>query len=154
MTYPCLVFSLVVLGTMVASCGGEGSLDPTASGGDDDEPQMNRMIRANPSFAGDIQEIFVRRGCTNADGCHVLGQGSLTLRANAPENHGNLVNVVAPGAESGYVLVKPFDATNSYVVIRLEGRQRIGLTMPFGSSLDSIDLTNIKNWINNGALNN
>jgi len=26
--------------------------------------------------------------------------------------------------------------------------------MPFGSSLDSIDLTNIKNWINNGALNN
>ena len=80
MTYPCFVFSLVVLGTMVASCGGEGSLDPTASGGDDDEPQMNRMIRANPSFAGDIQEIFVRRGCTNADGCHVLGQGSLTLR--------------------------------------------------------------------------
>jgi hypothetical protein len=40
------------------------------------------------------------------------------------------------------------------VVIRLEGRQRIGLTMPFGSSLDSIDLTDIKNWINNGALNN
>lgn len=64
------------------------------------------------------------------------------------------MNVVAPGAESEYVLVKPFDATNSYVVIRLEGRQRIGLTMPFGSSLDSIDLTNIKNWINNGALNN
>ena len=95
MTYPCFVFSLVVLGTMVASCGGEGSLDPTASGGDDDEPQMNRMIRANPSFAGDIQEIFVRRGGTNADGCHVLGQGSLTLRANVPENHGNLVNVVA-----------------------------------------------------------
>jgi len=26
--------------------------------------------------------------------------------------------------------------------------------MPFGSSLDSINLTNIKNWINNGALNN
>jgi len=147
-----LALQLSLLGTILASCGGDATM-PTASGGDGGDTLTNRMIRANPSFAGDIQEIFVRRGCTNADGCHGLGQGSLTLRANDPENHANLVNVTA-GAESEYVLVKPLDATNSYVVIRLEGRQRIGLTMPFGSSLDSIDLTNIKNWINNGALNN
>jgi hypothetical protein len=148
-----LAFALVVMGTMVASCGGEASLDPTAPGEDRDEPPMKHIIKANPSFAGDIQEIFVRRGCTSFDGCHGLGQGSLILRANDPGNHVNLVNVIA-GAESGYVLVKSLDATNSYVVIRLEGRQRIGLTMPFGSTLDSIDLTNIQNWINNGALNN
>ena len=154
MTYPCLVFSLVVLGTMVASCGGEGSLDPTASGGDDNEPQMNRLIRANPSFAGDIQEIFVRRGVHQRRRLPRTGSGQSHSSRQCPGESRKPGERGGPGAESEYVLVKPFDATNSYVVIRLEGRQRIGLTMPFGSSLDSIDLTNIKNWINNGALNN
>ena len=37
----------------------------------------------------------------------------------------------------------------------LEGRQSVGLQMPRGGTpLDNIDLTNIRNWINNGAPNN
>ena len=49
----------------------------------------------------------------------------------------------------------PGDAANSYLVIKLEGTQSVGSRMPIGgSALDNIDLTNIKNWINNGAENN
>ena len=36
-----------------------------------------------------------------------------------------------------------------------ENRQSVGQQMPRGETqLDAIDLTNIKNWINNGAPNN
>jgi hypothetical protein len=39
-------------------------------------------------------------------------------------------------------------------VIKLEGRQTVGGRMPqTGSPLDSIDLTNVRNWISQGALN-
>ena len=69
-------------------------------------------------------------------------------------NHLNLVNVPAE-SESQFLHVKPLDAVNSYVIIRLENRQTVGLQMPGdGGRLDSIDLTNLKTWINNGAPNN
>ena len=68
-------FSLFVLGSLLASCGGEAN--PTAPSGDRDEPQMERMIRRLPSFKEDIQEILVRRGCTSALNCHGIGQGGL-----------------------------------------------------------------------------
>ena len=47
-----------------------------------------------------------------------------------------------------------FIAYNSYLVIKLEGRQTIGVKMPLGGSLDAVRLQNIKNWINKGANNN
>ncbi len=145
-------FSLFVFGSLLASCG--GAANPTSSGGDGDEPQMQRMIRQLPSFKDDIQEILVRRGCTSALNCHGIGQGGLTLGPDAVTNRINLVNMPAE-AEREFLLVKPLDAMNSYVIIRLENRQRVGLQMPgAGAPLDSIDLTNLKNWINNGAPNN
>ena len=58
-------------------------------------------------------------------------------------------------SEPGLNRVTPSDATNSYIVIKLEGRQTVGARMPLGRTpLDNVDLTNIKNWINNGAMNN
>ena len=144
--------SLFVLGSLLASCG--GNANPTAPGADRDEPQMDRMIMRLPSFKEHIQEIFVRRGCTSALNCHGIGQGGLTLGPDAVTNHMTLVNMPAE-AEREFLLVKPLDAMNSYVIIRLENRQRVGLPMPAAAApLDSIDLTNLKNWINNGAPNN
>jgi len=65
-----------------------------------------------------------------------------------------LVNVNAAGA-AGEVRVIPSDAQNSYLVVKLEGRQSSGTRMPQGgSALDNVDLTNIRNWINQGAANN
>ncbi len=47
------------------------------------------------------------------------------------------------------------DAQNSYLVKKLEGRQTVGARMPLnGAPLDNIDLTNIRNWIDQGAQNN
>ena len=56
---------------------------------------------------------------------------------------------------SGEVLVIPSNANDSYLVKKLEGRQSVGARMPLGGeALDNIDLSNVKNWINQGAKNN
>ena len=142
------ISTLLIVGSALASCGGE----PNPTGPRPDDPQMTRVIKANPSFAQDIQEIFVRTGCTDS-GCHRAGQAGLFLRPDSASNYANIVNRAAQ-TEPSFLLVKPFDATNSYLVIRTEDRQQVGGAMPPTSGLDSIDVNNLRNWINNGALNN
>lgn len=75
------------------------------------------------------------------------------LTGNASANHATLVGV-ASTSEPNFKRVVPNDATNSYLVIKLEGRQSVGERMPLGgASLDNIALMNMRNWINTGALN-
>ena len=144
------IFTLLVAGSALASCGG-GERNPTGPGPGGGGSQMTLSIKPNPSFEQDVQEIFVRNGCTDS-GCHGSGQGGFFLLPDSASNYTNIVNVRAEG-EREFLLVEPFDATNSYIVIKVEGRQRIGSQMP-GTSFDNIDLTNLRNWIDNGAPNN
>jgi hypothetical protein len=150
-------FSAVfVVTALLAACGGSDS--PSDPGGNNNGGGGGggdtRVIKSNPSFATDIQEIFTRIGCTGG-GCHGDGTGAgMTLGTNVASNYGALVGVPST-TEPAFNRVTPNDATNSYIVIKLEGRQSVGARMPFrGPSLDNIDMTNIKNWINGGAMNN
>ena len=139
----------VLICLLLAGCSASDS--PTDPGGG---PSATRTIKANPSFANDITEIFTRKGCTGSS-CHGNGSGGLPLSTSASANHTRLVNVTSPN--SGEVYVIPNDAQNSYLVKKLENRQGSGngSRMPLGgSALDNVDLTNIKNWINTGAPNN
>lgn len=135
-----LPVSAAVLWLALAACGG--------STGPDD----GRRVKANPSFADDIQEIFTRRGCTDI-GCHGADMmEGLDLRPG--EAYGHLVQAPAT-QDSTRFRVQPGDPHNSYLMIKLEGRQTEGVRMPFGRApLDSIDLANIRNWIVSGAPNN
>jgi hypothetical protein len=75
----------------------------------------------------------------------------LDLRAG--NSYGNLVSVASN--QSGAFRVIPGNANGSYIIVKVEGRQSVGTRMPqTGSNLDNIDLTNLKNWINQGAKNN
>lgn len=131
---------------IMAGCG-DSTTDPMGDDGDD------REILASPSFVTDINEIIQRRGCS-AGTCHGNGAGNMTLTANAAANYAEWVNVPA-AAENTFLRVEPGNPDDSYVVIKLEGRQTVGQRMPRGgSALDNIDLTNIRNWISNGAPNN
>ena len=105
------------------------------------------------SFSQVVNEIFVRRGCA-ASRCHGRGAGGLTLSSTAATSYSNLFNVPA-SAEPTLIRVLPGDATNSYLVVKLEGRQASGGQMPLGGApLSATDLANIKTWINAGAPNN
>ena len=112
---------------------------------------MTRVIKMNPLFDPDIQNIIVEAGCESG-GYHgaSTGQARLKLDLDVEMNYANLVNVPAE-QQAGILLVKPNDAINSYVMIKLDGRQSVGQRMPPGQSLDSIDLENFRNWIDNGA---
>lgn len=119
-------------------------MDPPTNGG--------REIKENPSFGQDIQEIFDRVGC-NSSSCHGTSQqADLDLRSG--NSHAALVGVQAT-REPNRTRVIAGNAQDSYLVIKLEGRQEQGQQMPLGRGpLDNIDLTNIRNWIDRGAANN
>ena len=107
-------------------------------------------IKDDPSFAADIQSIF-NSNCISS-GCHNAGAaGGMVLLQG--QSYANLVNV-ASTQEPGKTRVIPNDSTNSYIVIKLEGRQTSGNRMPLGGTLDSNSIQNIKNWVDKGAKDN
>ena len=141
----------LVAALTVSACGGGAPTGPDDGNGNGNGNNGTRVIKAAPSFANDIQEIFGRRGCT-ASSCHGSAQSAgLDLRSGS--SYANLVGVDATSENE--VRVLPGNADQSYLVIKLEGRQLVGARMPLsGTPLDNIDLTNIKNWINQNAVNN
>ncbi|MEM7417642.1 MAG: hypothetical protein AAF389_19295 [Gemmatimonadota bacterium] len=135
--------ALGALALALVACG-ESTTDPVE--------EDNREILADPSFAVNINEIIQRRGCASS-GCHGNAAGGMTLTASAAANYAAWVDV--PAAAESFLRVEPGNADDSYVVIKVEGRQAVGERMPLGgTALDNIDLTNLRNWINNGAPNN
>lgn len=133
-----------------AACYGGDVL--TAPDGDGNESHGNPPA-ANPSFAQDVNPIFTAGGCT-AGSCHGGGADGLTLTSSGATSYANLVNVPSSSA-SAFLRVEPNDPTNSYLVMKLEGRQLSGGRMPLGQPpLSSNQIGTIKNWISAGALNN
>jgi len=147
------VLPALVLSFALAGCGGDGPTDPVGSsnGNNNGGGSGSPTVKSDPSFSVDVFDVFTRNGCT-ASGCHGGGQGGLTM-TSAATTYTNLVNVASP--TTGEVRVIPGNATDSYLVKKLEGRASAGVRMPAGGSpLDATDLQNIKNWINQGAKNN
>jgi len=94
------------------------------------------------SYASDIQPIF-NAGCAGSS-CHIGGNAN-GLRLN---DRANLMQ----GGNSGDVVI-PGDAENSILIKRLDGR--LTPRMPFGgSALPTDDIQTIRDWIDEGALDN
>jgi hypothetical protein len=104
----------------------------------------------NPSFSQHIQTIFTNSCATS--GCH-NATASAGMNLTQGQAYGNIVNVPST-SEPNFMRVLPSDADNSYIIIKLEGRQNVGSKMPLAGSITSSQLQTIKNWINNGAQNN
>lgn len=139
--------SILVVPALLVALAACGESNPMG-----DDPDDDREILASPSFATDINEIFQRRGCSSG-ACHGNNAGGLTLTADAAANFAAIVGVQAQAED--FLRIDPGDPDDSYIVIKVEGRQSVGQRMPRGQSpLDAIDLTNIRNWISNGAPNN
>jgi hypothetical protein len=97
-------------------------------------------------------DVFTPR----CSGCHSGGGGSLpsALNLTAGNAFSNLVNVGALQSP-GTARVVPGNATNSYLIRKLEGVNIAGSRMPLGGPfLDADTLARIKSWINSGAPNN
>ncbi len=142
----CLL-ALTACTNAVAPSGGSGGGGGGGGGGGSTTPVDT------PSFALNIQSIF-NVSCTSSN-CH----GTSASRANAyldlrpGKSYGMLVSVL--GNQEPIIRVIPGDANASYLIIKLEGRQRVGSRMPKGApALSSAAIQTIKNWITQGAINN
>ena len=142
------LFTLFAL-AFLAACGDS----PTGNGGNGtgngNGDQDTRTIKTFPLLEGDIQEIFTRRGCTQAQ-CHgSTMQGGLGL-ATFNASFLDLVNVPSQ-RDPNFDRVEPGDPANSYLWLKVSGTSA-GERMPLQLAiLDDIDLTNILNWITTGA---
>jgi hypothetical protein len=130
---------------VVAGCSTDDS--PTSPQG------TGRTVKADPSFANDIQEIFNRNGCTAAT-CHGSATPPRGLDLRAANAYDSLVN--KPATEDPSLFrVHPGQVDSSYLVVKLLGPGNGTLRMPAGGTpLDSIDMQNIRNWITQGAKDN
>ena len=143
-----LTLSLAVAAALTLGACGDSGTGPDDDGGNTGN---TRTIVADPSYANVIQEVFNRKGCASGS-CHGTAQAA-GLSLTSSTSYANLVNVTATQSASARVI--PGDANGSYLIVKVEGRQTVGNRMPLGgSALDNIDLTNLKNWINQGAKNN
>ncbi len=132
---------IILLGALTAFyCGGNNA--------DEEEPPM---VISDPSFANHIQPIFTNNCALG--GCHnSTEQAGLNLSQGSA--YGEIVDVNSTQVPS-LKRVLPGDAANSYLVMKIEGTQSVGVRMPKDrSSLSSVSIQNIKNWINRGAKNN
>ncbi len=135
-----LISGLVILLALMAfSCKNNGS------------SSVPETVKEDPSFANDIQPIFTNNCALS--GCHnsTAQQG---LNLGQGQAYSNLVNVTSQ-QDSNRMRVLPGFSASSYLVIKIEGNQTIGVRMPNGRSpLSSVQIQNIKNWIDRGAKNN
>ncbi|MCI0514708.1 hypothetical protein L0128_15950 [candidate division KSB1 bacterium] len=102
------------------------------------------------SLTHDIQPIF-NASCA-VSGCHNVAAAA-QLNLSAGKSYSSLVEVNA-NQDATQKRVQTGDAMNSYLVVKIEGRQKIGSKMPPGSALSVTQIQAIKNWIDQGAKNN
>ena len=100
-----------------------------------------------PTLAS-IQAMVFEPRCVAHHGGHAAQAG---LDLSEGMSHAALVNV--PSTQTGFDLVEPGDAENSYLIHKLEGRAGItgGRMPPSGDALTAEEIAAIRDWINAGA---
>jgi hypothetical protein len=125
----------------------ESTVDPTGG--------LPDVEVANPSFATDIQPIFVRR-CAMG-GCHSVGSARAELVLAAGHAYDSLVNK-ASFLNPAMDRVEPNRADSSWLVRMIEEDDAARLhysRMPLGGQpLTDNQIATIVNWIEQGALRN
>lgn len=101
------------------------------------------------SFSTDIQPIFD----SNCMSCHGAGaEGGLSLSAGS--SYCNLYKVTSSGY-SPSLRVDPENSTGSVLYGKVSGTGGWGAQMPYGNpALSDSDISIIKTWIDEGAINN
>jgi hypothetical protein len=116
-----------------------------------DQGGTRSVVQTGPITLSAVQATILTPRCATS-GCHSQG-GIFGLDLSSGLTYGATVGVSAfemPGLQR----VTPFDATNSYLYMKVAGDPRIqGDVMPLsGPPLTTEQLRVIEDWINEGAL--
>lgn len=107
------------------------------------------------SFSTQVQPIFT----SNCAGCHSSGGiddlFGIELRLTAAESFAKLVNQPSV-QDTSLTIVIPGDSASSLIIAKIDsGSPPVGARMPlFGPVLSQSQIDLIKNWIDQGAMNN
>ncbi len=126
--------------------------------GDGSTPQLrdtiNAFVSTPVSFSGQIQPVFTNN-CVS--GCHTPG-GIGPFPLGVGVSYGNIVDVVAtvstPGCAGGPYRVQRSSADSSVLYRRISGTSCGGQMPQNRPPLSTVDQNLIRDWINQGALNN
>lgn len=124
------------------------------------------FVPGSPTFSAIFQEVIIATGCNAGGLCHggTLGQANLLMNDQAGA-HAALVGVAAMGmsdprlmlpncVDSGMMRVVAGQPDMSLLVKKLEGTMPpCGQPMPPTGPLSAAQVTQIRTWIMNGALN-
>lgn len=138
-----VLFVLILCGSVfLYQCGSDDPSEPSTP---------DETIISDPSFSQHIQPIF-DNNCALAL-CHVAGTiTELDLSQGVAYN--NIVNIDS-GQDQSFKIVLPGNSTDSWLVMKIEGRQTAGLRMPPSADpLSDVRIQNIKNWVDRGAKDN
>jgi len=125
---------LVVLVPLVVGC---SSSDPSSPSG-------------GSSLSADVQPIFTAN--CSSQSCHGSGEQQ-GLRLTSGASYGELVNVPSTEVVT-LVRVLPSEPDSSYLIMKLGADPPQGLQMPRGQNpLSAADVSTIRDWIVDGALN-
>lgn len=143
------ISAVAVLATALAlSCGGgsSGGSAQMSPGGVMQPPPP----AIQPTFTS-IQANVFSQSCA-LSGCHAGSAPQMGMNLSSGQAFSNIVNV-ASAEQPSFLRVKPGDATNSYLYMKITGDLRIsGVQMPAtGGPLSADKIAAIRDWINAGA---
>jgi len=144
------VAAAVILAFAAAACANGGSTLGV-------QQIINPTPGAPVSFATDVQPIFTN-SCIFS-GCHNSNDRAQGLVLQAGSSFSALLGSQGLGLRStedqNFFLVDPSHSAISYLILKLEGTQTSGSQMPLSMPpLSSPTIQVIKDWIDQGALNN
>lgn len=113
-----------------------------------------RATAPDPNSLSQIQQDIFTPDCTGS-GCHSGGTPGAGLLLTQNRSYGNLVNAFSTESATGALRVVPGDADNSYLVQRMEGTTAASNQRhPEGDPPSNADISRIRTWITEGALDN
>lgn len=148
----CDRFILVLLMPFVIASTCMTSMNPPPSGDDTPADMMDDGV---VSFATDVLPLFT----ANCASCHAPGEFAddqgITMYLTEADAYSLIVNKPSD-QDAGLTRVIPGDSANSLLYQKIsQDNPPVGIRMPFlRLPLSQSDIDTIKNWIDQGALNN
>jgi hypothetical protein len=145
-----LIVGILALLLVLSGCKGGGS-SSTQTSSEAAKPAADPKPTAVAKFNEDVQPIFTKK-CAHPS-CHGAAK-SAGMQLSQGEAYANIVGVKSTEDPQLY-RIDPGKPDSSYMVLKLEGKQKIGAQMPLtGGPLPQKDIQIIRSWVKDGAKNN
>ncbi len=150
-----LVAGIALLLLTISGCKGGGQYDTQSSGGastpgTDPKASPNVSQTTAAGFKKDVEPIF-SSVCARPS-CHGEAKSG-DMQLSPGMAYANTVNVKSSEVPE-LMRILPGDPDKSYLVMKIEGRQTVGMRMPLtGDPLSEKQIQAIRGWIQAGAKN-